>query len=268
MQKTYNILVLATSTGGSLTKLMDSLSVDFSKTKWGTLEQPTIPMFNVTLLTGNDNDKMRKKAKGNDLLTIVEMDHRKIIGPEGPRPFEMVAMENNLIDTWMRGKNPELAARLAGPYDAVAASIMPYDRLVAKAIGVPSFAWGMYLPDPLQVTFQQLPWTEMSCSLPTMHMVPRLLSLGHQHVINRLVSNTIASMMNLVVFSVFYPRRRFSSDGEQALKHYDSMLDDFYITDGILGIRDMKQDPGNVMTVIPPLRSSSQYRKSVEKELS
>ena len=42
-------------------KLTDGVAVDFSRTKWGTIEQPTAPMFNVTLLTSADNKKIYKK---------------------------------------------------------------------------------------------------------------------------------------------------------------------------------------------------------------
>ena len=74
---------------------MDGQALDLSKTKW---EDSKKPMFNVTLVTGRHNKKM--KGKESELLHVLQMEYdvKDFYPPEGPKPFGLQAHENDMFN--------------------------------------------------------------------------------------------------------------------------------------------------------------------------
>ena len=67
----------------------------------------------------------------------------------------------------------------------------------------------------------------------------------------------VGSFLNLMVWSIFYPKSRFSTDGPEVLEQWERINEDMIIGDGVVGIREIKLDPPNIDTVVPPMRTSS-----------
>ena len=84
---------------GSLKKVMDELSFDLSKQTWPDSGKP---MYNVTLMTGENNKKYIDKKSRTFHTLLVPYDHFDIINDKGPHPLELLRIENEFMDLLLK----------------------------------------------------------------------------------------------------------------------------------------------------------------------
>ena len=113
--------------------------------------------------------------------------------------------------------------------------------MIANTVGVSTLRFTSYLPDPLLVATAFAPWTGYGITLPIIHPSTDFLTyFGHLFVVNRLIINTVGTMMNFMFNHVGYPKRRFSADPQFVMDKYDKIGRDLVIGDGYPGIRELK----------------------------
>ena len=66
-EKLYQIVVTCTLLGSSWKKIMENFAWDLSQTKWPSGQ----PMFNVTLISGDNEPAMAKKALKSEYFNVV-----------------------------------------------------------------------------------------------------------------------------------------------------------------------------------------------------
>ena len=146
---------------------MDGVAVDFSRTKWGSIEAPTTPMFNVTVITSADNKKLAKKK--NDQIHIINLDHKgtDLVKAGGANFDGLKEMENNLINQLLRADDSDYKRRVravaADKYDGgFMLGAMPFEILFSKDMfDIPILKWFTYLPDPIFMSSNFNPFTDI-----------------------------------------------------------------------------------------------------------
>ena len=153
---------------------MDGVALDYSKVKWPSGN----PMFNVTLITSDGNEKMRKKVS-----KTLHLAESWIPDVTDFRADQMGTLMGNAdkfaTDHMFRRNQTELEkATVQGDYDLVFNLIFPFDFLYTQVVyKTAHLKWATYFPEPVLTpgTFQ--PWSGMSQTLPTVTPAP-LLHLG------------------------------------------------------------------------------------------
>ena len=94
------------------------------------------------------------------------------------------------------------------------------------------------MPDPLLAIFNQHPHTDFGHTLPLMHPSTDFIDYaGPFSLPNRLIINTIATVMNTAFHHVLVPVRHYTHH-PAALKKRSNLFSGMKIGDGLIGIRE------------------------------
>ena len=174
----------------------------------------------------------------------------------------------------VRKEDSDLIRRVrdaAPTIDGGFSELIPFEVFIQKSLyGIPVLKWGMYLPEPIISAMNWHPWSEYSITLPSVYPFPKwiMYDLGHESLLFRATHNLFHRLMYYNIAVVSYGRWRFNSDSDRVKADYERLMEDVMVGDGFNGMRELKQDPPNLDSVIPPFRSSSKYyQKGGAKEL-
>lgn len=127
--------------------------------------------------------------------------------------------EMAVVDQLVRGNNKTLIDQIeAVKFDAGFSTILWFETLVNKAIGLPVIRWGSSVSDPFITMFNRNPW-DHSTTLPLMHPSVNLLhKFGHRSLYHRLVYQVVPFAMTFMLDHIALNPSRF--DNERSLKAY------------------------------------------------
>ena len=104
--------------------------------------------------------------------------------------------------------------------------------------------------------------------MPLLGATPSMLKNGPFHIVNRMVTQATSVMINFMFYTVIYNKNiRFATDPQKVHDAFDRIMEDLAVGDGFPGMKERKQEPSNLDTVIPPMRSSSQYYTKTDNVL-
>lgn len=158
-ERLYKVSVSSLMIGTSGQKLMDGIATDWSKTKWPSGN----PMFNVTLITADGNEKMKKKV-GNTL----HLAHTWIPDNVDFRGDQVATLMKNFDKyasdlIFERNQTEHDKITVQGKYDLAFNLFFPFDHLYMSAVyKTAQLKWATYLPEPMLTPGLFQPWTGMS----------------------------------------------------------------------------------------------------------